>query len=268
MPEALVIVLGLVVGSWLCVCIVCLPRGESVFNPPSRCDACGTRPTAWDLVPVLGYLLLRGRCRYCGSPLSGRYPVVEILTALLFLWCFATAGAGPELGKAWLLASFLIVITFIDLDHQLILDKVLLWFAGTGLVLNLLLMFSNLWAGYLGWPAAPAASWALLSDMVIAVLTGGGVMLVVAVISRGGMGGGDIKFAAALGLWFGWKLIILVLLLSFIAGGVGGILVLALGLKGRKDFIPFGPFIALGALVSQLYGYSIIALYLGGFMTR
>lgn len=266
MPELLVVVLGLVVGSFLSVCIVCLPRNESVFKPPSRCDSCGTRPTGWDLVPVLGYLALRGRCRYCGSAVSGRYPVVEILTGLLFYWCFAAAGAGPELGKAWLLAAFLVVITVIDIDHQLILDKVLLWFAGTGLVVNLLLGSSGRWAGYLGWSEASAAGWAAWQDMAVAALVGGGLMLLVAIVSRGGMGGGDIKFTAALGLWFGWKLTLLVLFLAFIAGGLGGIVVLALGLKGRKDFIPFGPFIAFGALISQLYGHQIISWYLGHYV--
>jgi leader peptidase (prepilin peptidase) / N-methyltransferase len=265
MPELFVLLLGLIVGSFLNVCILRLPREESVCSPPSHCNSCGTRLKAWDLVPVLSYVLLRGRCRYCGSVVSVRYPAVELLTGLLFVWCFAATGAGPELGKAWLLTSFLVVITFIDLDHQLILDKVLLWFAGTGLLINLLFASSPWWPGSLGGADVAAVGWVMWLDMLVAVLVGGGAMLLVAVVSRGGMGGGDIKFVAALGLWFGWKLTLLVLFLAFIAGGLGGILVLALGLKGRKDFIPFGPFIALGAFVSLLYGYQIIAWYLGHF---
>lgn len=268
MSDLLVFISGLVVGSYLNVCIGRLPRGESVVSPPSCCDSCGVGLKTWDLVPVLSYLLLRGRCRYCGCAVPGRYPVVELLTGLLFVWCLAATGVEPGLGKALLLTSFLIVITFIDIDHQLILDKVLLWFAGTGLLINLVLSYSSLWVGYLGWPAASVASWTTWLDMLVAALVGGGIMLLVAVVSRGGMGGGDIKFAAALGLWFGWKLTLLVLLLAFIAGGLGGIVVLALGLKGRKDYIPFGPFIALGALVSQLYGYPIITWYLGHFLAK
>jgi leader peptidase (prepilin peptidase) / N-methyltransferase len=268
MLDLIVFVLGLGVGSFLNVCIIRLPRGESALGPPSRCDACGTQLKIGDLVPVLGYLLLRGRCRYCGHGISSRYPAVELLTGLLFVWCLAAAGVGPALGKAWLLTAFLVVITFIDIDHQLILDKVLWWLAGTGLLINLLLGCSQWWAGYFGWPAALAASWATWLDMLVAALAGGGIMLLVAIVSRGGMGGGDIKFAAALGLWFGWKLTLLVLFLAFIAGGLGGIAVLALGLKGRKDFIPFGPFIALGALMGQLYGDPIITWYLGHYLTK
>jgi len=147
--------------------------------------------------------------------------------------------------KALILTSFFIVITFIDYDHQLILDKVLLWLAGFGVVINL----------YLG-SVEPL-------DMLIAGLMGGGLLLLIAVVSKGGMGGGDIKFAAALGLCFGWQSLLLTLLLSFALGGIGGALLLALKLKSRKDFIPFGPFIALGALITLLYGNTIITWYIG-----
>jgi len=147
--------------------------------------------------------------------------------------------------KALILTSFFIVITFIDYDHQLILDKVLLWLAGFGVVINL----------YLG-SIEPL-------DMLIAGLMGGGFLLFIAVVSKGGMGGGDIKFAAALGLCFGWQSLLLTLLLSFALGGIGGALLLALKLKSRKDLIPFGPFIALGALITLLYGNTIITWYIG-----
>ena len=257
---------GLLIGSFLNVCIYRLPKGESVVSPPSHCGACRTRLKAWDLVPVLSYVMLRGRCRYCGAVVSARYAVVELLTGLLFAWCLYVVGYSPEIEKAIALTAFLVVITFIDYDHQLILDKVLLWLAGTGVVINLLLNKHELWTA---WPkafaAGPPPGWL---DMPIAALIGGGIMLLIAVVSRGGMGGGDIKFAAALGLWFGWKLTLLVLFLAFLAGGVGSVVLIVLRLKGRKDFIPFGPFIALAAFVGQLYGDSIIAWYLGYFVSR
>lgn len=204
--------------------------------------------------PVLLNYLFCGRCRRCQDRFFGRCLLVELMTGGLFIWCFTVAGSAQTLIKMWLLMAFLVVITFIDIDHRLILDKVLLWFAGTGLAVNLLLVYNN-------W-------WTTLLDMAIAALAGGGIMLLVAIVSRGGMGGGDIKFMAALGIWFGWKLTLLVLFLSFIAGGLGGLLVLVLGLKGRKDFIPFGPFIALGAVIGQFYGSSVIAWYLGHFIAR
>lgn len=206
---------------------------------------CSTRLKPLDLIPVLSYLFSRGKCRYCGTSFSPRYALVELLTALLFVWCFQVFGLSLMLLKAFILTSFLIVITFIDYDHQLILDKVLLWLAGFGVVINL----------YLG-SVEPL-------DMLIAGLMGGGLLLLIAVVSKGGMGGGDIKFAAALGLCFGWQSLLLTLLLSFALGGIGGALLLALKLKSRKDFIPFGPFIALGALITLLYGNTIITWYIG-----
>ncbi|MBP2651987.1 MAG: Prepilin peptidase [Firmicutes bacterium] len=235
--------LGLVIGSFLNVCIYRLPENLSVVYPRSRCGLCGTTLTALDLVPVLSYLVLKGRCRHCGGKFSPRYALVEILTAALFCWCWLVFGLTAVLPGSLILVSFLIVITFIDYDHQLILDKVLVLLAICGLVINLL-------TGEVG-----------IVDMILSSLGGGGFLLVVALISRGGMGGGDIKFAAALGLWLGWKLLLLTMLGAFMLGGVGGVILLAFKIKGRKDHIPFGPFIAGGAAISLLYGSSILVWY-------
>ena len=206
---------------------------------------CNTRLKPWDLIPVISYLLSRGHCRYCGTTYSPRYALVELLTALLFVWCLQVFGLSLVLIKALILTSFFIVITFIDYDHQLILDKVLLCLSVAGVVINL-------WTSSVG-----------ILDMLIASLLGGGLLLIIALVSGGGMGGGDIKFAAALGLCFGWQHLLLILLLSFIFGGIGGALLLALKLKSRKDFIPFGPFIALAALFTLLYGNNMITWYIG-----
>lgn len=192
---------------------------------------------------MVSFVLVRGRCRYCGVGFSPRYALVEMLTALLFVICFIFFGISVLLIKALVLTAFLLVIAFIDTDHQLILDKVLLWLAGSGIVINL-------WTG-----AAGAA------DMLFGGLLGGGLLLIVAVASKGGMGGGDIKLAAALGLWMGWKFTLLTLLLAFVFGGAGGIVLLLLKLKNRKDLIPFGPFLALGTWVSLLYGNMLLLWY-------
>lgn len=242
--ELLALSLGIVIGSFLNVCIYRLPQGQSIVTPPSHCYACNTRLKPWDLIPILSYLFLQGRCRYCGTEFSSRYMLIELLTGILFLWCFMIFGFTVELIKTLILTAFLIVITFIDYDHQLILDKVLIWFAATGVVINF-------WLGTTG-----------VMDMLIAAVVGGVLLLIIAIVSRGGMGGGDIKFAASLGLWLGWHLTLLTLFLSFIIGGVGGILLLIFKLKGRKDFIPFGPFIAFGAFLSLLYGYQLLTWYL------
>lgn len=245
MITSLLFILGLLIGSFLNVCIYRLPQNQSIVTPPSHCMTCKTRLQPWNLIPVVSYLLSRGRCSYCGASFSSRYAIVELLTASLFVWCLQVFGFSLALLKPLILTAFFIVITVIDYDHQLILDKVLLCLSVTGVVINL-------WTGSIG-----------ALDMLIAGLIGGGLLLLIALCSGGGMGGGDIKFAAALGLCFGWQCLVLTLLLSFIFGGIGGLLLLALNVKKRKDYIPFGPFMALGALVTILYGHNIIIWYLG-----
>ncbi len=144
---------------------------------------------------------------------------------------------------AMVFAAFLVAITFIDLDHQIILDGMLALLAVSGLVLQLMTGAVGFWSMWIG------------------ALVGGGLLLVLAIISQGGMGGGDVKFAAALGFWLGWPGILLGLFIGFVAGGAISLLLLATGLRGRKDFIPFGPFIALGAWIALLYGKNILAWY-------
>jgi len=257
-----ILIFGLTIGSFLNVCIYRLPRGESVSFPSSHCMSCDTRLKPLDMLPVISWFLLRGRCRYCGAAFSFRYAAVELLTAVLFVLCFTVFGLGPELLKGLALTSFLIVITFIDYDHQLILDKVVIWLAGTGVVINVLINNFNYIVNYFGITGNFFVSYISLLDMLMGLLAGGGLLLVIAIASRGGMGGGDIKFAAALGLWLGWKFTLLTLFIAFLLGGVGGVIVLALKLKGRKDYIPFGPFIAAGAFVSLLYGIDLIKWYI------
>lgn len=247
MFSILIFIFGLLIGSFLNVCIYRLPQNQSIVTPSSHCMTCNTRLKPWDLIPVISYLISRGHCRYCGIAFSFRYAIVELLTAILFIWCFQISGLSFLFVKALILTSFLLVITFIDYDHQLILDKVLLWLSGTGVVINLWTNSMSIW------------------DMLIASSLGSGLLLFIAVVSKGGMGGGDIKFAAALGIWLGWQYLLLALLLSFVFGGIGGLSLLLFKLKNRKDFIPFGPFIAVGALLSLLYGNEIIAWYIEKF---
>lgn len=257
-----IFIFGLIIGSFLNVCIYRLPHGESIVTPPSHCTACGTQLKPWDMIPILSWLLLKGRCRYCGTAFSCRYAAVELLTGILFVWCLTVLGLGPAVFKTLVLVSFLLVITFIDYDHQLILDKVLLWFAPAGVAINLLLNHINFLADAVGCRPGFIVLQTGLPDMLLGALLGGGLFLLIAIVSRGGMGGGDIKFAAALGLWLGWKFTLLAVFLSFVFGGLGGMILLLLKRKGRKDMIPFGPFIALGAFVAMLYGADILRWYL------
>lgn len=240
-----VFILGLLIGSFLNVCIWRLPREESIILPGSHCPVCSTMLGARDLVPVLSWLCLRAKCRYCGSRVSMRYPAVEVLTGGLFLICYLHYGFQMELAAALVFSSFMVAITFIDLDHQIILDGMLALLAFGGLVLQ-------------GWSGAVG-----FVPMLIGALAGGGLLLLLAIISRGGMGGGDVKFAAALGFWLGWPGTLLGLFIGFVLGGAIGVLLLATKLRGRKDFIPFGPFIAVGAWIVLLYGKQILDWYLG-----
>lgn len=236
-------ILGICVGSFLNVCIYRIPQGQSILYPPSHCTQCQRQLQIIDLIPVLSYVLLQGRCRYCGASYSSRYALVELLTGCLFIWCYTVFGIGFPLIKALILTSFLLIITYIDYDHQLILDKVLLYMAGAGVLIECL---------------TPSVG---LLSILTGSLAGGGLLLLIAIASKGGMGGGDIKLATVLGIYLGAKLTLLALFLSFVIGGVVAVFILLFKRRGRRDCIPFGPFIAVGAFLSLLYGQELIRWY-------
>ncbi|MEW6425811.1 MAG: prepilin peptidase [Bacillota bacterium] len=245
--TVLAAVFGLFAGSFLNVLIYRLPRGEQLAGGRSRCPACGHALAWFDLVPVLSFLLLQGRCRHCLARISLRYPLVELLTGAVFATLFLRFGLTPALVKYLFLGAVLIAASFIDLEHYLIPDRlVLAGFLG-GVVLGVL-----------------ACDVGILSSLLGAAVSGG-VLLLIAVFSRGGMGGGDIKLAAVTGLFLGWPLGPLGLFGGACLGGLAGILLLLFKLKGRKDPIPFGPFIALGSLLSLLWGREFLAWYFGHF---
>ena len=239
--------LGLCVGSFLNVVIARVPEGRSIVGPGSACPRCST-PIAWyDNVPLLSFALLRARCRKCGEPISWRYPVVELVTGLLFVLAMAERGLTIDLIPALLLVAGLVAITGIDLDHQLIPDVISIPGIVVGLAVSTL-------TGRPGW-----------LDSLVGVVIGGGIFLLIIVASRGGMGGGDMKLGAMLGAFLGWKLVLVAILIAILAGGVFAIVVLLLRRKGRKDAVPFGPFLALGGVVSLFWGESLLAWYLGTF---
>ena len=240
---------GLVIGSFLNVVIARLPDGRSVVRPPSACPACGSSIRWYDNVPVLSWLWLRARCRNCQARISWRYPAVELLTAVLFLLAARRFGAALDLGAALLLLTALVAITAIDLDHQIIPDVITL----PGIVVGALLAM-----------ALHPAAWL---DTLSGILVGGGLFLVIILASGGGMGGGDMKLGAMMGAFLGWKLVLLAILLGVFAGGAVAIGLLVTGTKGRKDPVPFGPFLALGAVISLLCGNVLLDWYLGRFLS-
>jgi leader peptidase (prepilin peptidase)/N-methyltransferase len=241
--------MGAVVGSFLNVCIYRLPRQESLVYPGSHCPSCGSPIRPYDNIPILSYLLLRGRCRVCAGRISPRYPFVEALTAGLALALAGRYGWSPETPIFFVLSSALIVITFIDLDHQIIPNSIT----------------------YPGIPLGVAASFFLpevsLKDSLLGLALGGGILWLVAVLfkwvrNKEGMGFGDVKLLAMIGAFLGWKAVLLTLVLSSFVGAVVGYAALRLSGKDAGEPIPFGPFLAMGAVVYMLGGDELVNWYL------
>lgn len=244
---AAVVAFGLVIGSFLNVVIARVPAGRNVWRPRSRCPGCGT-PIAWhDNIPLLSFALLRGRCRACEMRIPWSYPLVEAATAGLLAAAYLGLGPTPDFAIAVVLLPMLVAITAIDLVHQIIPDVLTIPGTLTGVL-------ANLATGHVSW-----------LDALLGIALGGGLFFVIILTSGGGMGGGDMKLGAMLGAFLGWKLGLLALLLGVLAGGAVAVCLLLLGRKGRKEAIPFGPYLALGGAVSLLWGDRLLAWYLGRF---
>lgn len=236
--------LGTVIGSFLNVVIARLPRAESFVAPGSRCPSC-TAPIRWyDNVPLLSFLALRGRCRACGASIAWRYPLVEATTAVFFVLAACTRRSPGELATAWTLLAVLVAVTAIDLEHQIIPDRITLPGIAVGFVTSFL---------------GTRVSWL---DSLLGIFTGGGILLAVIVLSGGGMGGGDMKLGAMIGAFLGYKLALLALLMAVILGGAVALGLLFTGVRGRKDPIPFGPFLAGASAVAMLWGEAFLSWYL------
>jgi len=245
--SGLAFVVGAVVGSFLNVVIARLPNKESLVLPPSHCVHCNTAIAWYDNIPLLSFLWLRGRCRHCAGRISARYPVVEAATAALFAASVARFGVSWQLVPALLLIGALIAITGIDLEHYVIPDVITL----PGIVAGVL---ANVAIG-----AFPVL------DLIIGIVLMAGIFLAIIVGSRGGMGGGDMKLAALLGAFLGWKVALLSLFVAVVFGGVFAVALLLSGQRGRRDAIPFGPFLAAGGAVGLFAGERLVTWYLRGF---
>lgn len=243
-------ILGTLIGSFLNVVVYRVPREESLSFPPSHCPSCNRRLKAYDLVPVMSYLFLRGKCRTCKTAISIRYPLVEILTGLLFLVTVMKFGVSLEALKYLLVIALLLPVALIDYDHTIIPDRLNVGIFLTALSFLLLEV-------YLG-----NAAFRDLLNQLYGMVLGGGFFLFIAVVTKGAMGGGDIKLMAALGFLFGTADTLLLMFLSFIVGGALSSLLLLLKIKKRKDYIPFGPFICVSAFIVIFWGNQILNWYL------
>jgi len=260
--------LGLLLGSFFNVCIYRIPAGKSIVAPPSSCPKCGHQLSPLDLVPVVSWFFLGGKCRYCKEPVSPRYALVELLTSGVFLWVYMRFGLSINTVAILVLMSILIIVFFIDLDHMIIPDRLVL----IGLAGGALLYAYSLLAPGFGWPAytiqgeAGTVRW---FEPLIGMVSSALILFAVAIIglliygNDGAMGMGDVKIFLPIGLILGWKLALLSLFGAIMIGGVMGVILLVFKLKDRKAAIPFGPFIIISTFLMSMYGYQLLDWYLG-----
>ncbi len=277
MSYLLIFIIGLLIGSFLNVCIYRIPLKQSIVSPPSHCTDCNTKLKPVDLIPVLSYLFYKGKCRYCKAKISVQYPIIELLTGVMYLLLFIKFNFSVDFIFFGILCSLLIIISGIDYEHQIIPNGIVLSILIIAIIYKLIMYF------YLGLPVHWTGS-------IVGLLIGGGFLLLVAIIysgftslaakvpdddtglaatasnddtgnESGGMGGGDIKLMGVLGFWLGWRLMIVTMLISFILGAVISTILLISKVKSRKDAIPFGPFIALAALITILKGNELFYWY-------
>lgn len=245
MELAIIIIYGLLIGSFLNVCIYRIPKGESISLPPSHCAVCGKSIKWYDLFPVFSYIVLGGKCRYCKDKISIKYPVVELFTALLFCLIYLKYGLAFEFFKFAFLGAILIVIGIIDFETTDVYTKITVFGIVTGILFVII--------GYYLYEVAPM-------DYIAGGVVGGGVIALIVILTKG-MGWGDVEICLICGLYIGLTHTLLMLIFSFVLGGVIGSLLILFKRKSRKDYIPFGPFIAIASLLSVLIGDKIIQLY-------
>lgn len=244
---------GLAIGSFLNVVIWRVPRGESVVSPPSHCPRCDTPIRGRDNIPVLSWLLLRGRCRACGAPISARYPGVELLTGALFLLTTLAIGLDWALPAFLYLTALGVALAFIDLDTKRLPNA--LTYPSYPILAVLLLV-----------PAVLDGAWAEYGRALLGGLALFGIYLLLALVYPAGMGIGDVKLAGILGMalgWLGWGPWLVGAFLAFLLGGLAGLALIVLGRAGRRSAIPFGPFMVAGALVAVLGGTVVADWYTG-----
>jgi len=242
---------GLLFGSFANVIIYRVPKEESIVMPASRCPACGKPLSFFDLIPVFSWLFLRGKCRYCKIKIPARYPAVELLCALLFAWASFTGGFAVL--PMCMLAFAMLCVTFIDIDHRIIPDGLVIFGAVVGALWVVFSAFFNL-----GAPDVP--------DALLGALAGAAPLFLVdrlclIIIKKDGFGFGDVKLMAMAGLYTGWQHILTALFVAVIAGGLYGGVLLVTRRAGRGDYFAFGPFLAAGVLIAAMHGEALIKFF-------
>ena len=240
-------VAGTIIGSFCNVVIYRVPRRESIIVPGSQCRSCGESIQPWDNIPLLSYILLKGRCRACNEYISPRYPIIEFVMGLLFLALYLKFKFSREFLVYALLTSTLFVVSVIDYDFKIIPDVITIPGMIVGLLLSVFILPINLLSSFFG------------------LLVGGVIFYSIAIITKGGMGGGDIKLIAMIGTYVGWQGVLFTIFSGAMIGSIIGLILILTGKKNRNDKIPFGPFLACGAILFILFGNNLIGLYLDFF---
>ncbi|KRG13323.1 prepilin peptidase [Virgibacillus soli] len=241
--EIIIFIYALLLGSFLNVVGLRVPAKQSIIKPRSSCPGCGKSLTIVELIPVLSFVIQKGKCKQCKQPISLFYPIMELTTAFLFVYAFAKIGWTFELVIAWTLITLFVIIFITDIKFMLIPDKILLFFAILFIIERIIQPLQPWWNSLLG--------------AAIAFL----LLLLIAILSKGGMGGGDIKLFTMIGFVIGPKFMLISFFFANILGAVLGIIGMTCGIFERKKPIPFGPFIAIGTLITYFYYQPILAWY-------
>ena len=252
---ALSFLLGTIVGSFLNVVADRLPADKSIISPPSHCPACQHRLSTKDLVPIFSYLWLKGHCRYCGTTIPMRSLIVELGTGILFTFLYWHYGPGWELAITVFYCCLFVVLLITDLEHTVLPNKIVYPGIGAALIVATL-------GSIFGFEPGVVTNSGFELWIVDAAIGGGigfGFLLIVALISRGGMGWGDVKLAGLIGLVTGFPLVFIAMFLAIVSGGLVAAVLLLFKLKSRKDAIPFGPFLCLAAMATLFWGNDLLS---------
>jgi leader peptidase (prepilin peptidase)/N-methyltransferase len=239
-----IFIFGLIIGSFLNVVIYRLPKGESIVYPSSHCPNCQTSLKVLDLIPLLSFLFNQRKCRYCDEKISYQYPLIELLTSMIFLLLYWQYNLSIQLLTYSFLSALLIVGSMIDLKYMIIPNQLNYFGIIVGLILSFFFGHQSIYSALLG------------------LLIPATILLLIAIVSKGGMGIGDVKLIAMIGVFIGVKYALGAIFLGALIGSIIGVGLIVTKIKGRKDRIPFGPFISLGALLMMLWGERIVRWYL------
>lgn len=256
MDIAIVFLFGAIIGSFLNVCTYRIPKGESIVTGSSHCTSCGHKLSPKNLIPIFSFIFQRGRCSYCKKEISSRYLIIELINATLFTAIYIRYGFSPEFFGMIFLTSILVSITFIDIELRIIPNKLVIAAIVGGIIFYITSFFlpvtiygdSNWWNPIIG----------AFSGSVLFLLIG---LLGSAIYKTDAIGGGDIKILFPIGLFLGWKLMITAIFISVVSAALICIVLMIFKIINKKDAVPFGPFIAVGTIVTILFGWELLVWY-------